>query len=117
MPDVSLAGALPKGDANGLDPIVSALVEDPRGMHVVLAIVDCKKITTNADTGEVVPTIRVRRIEAILTEDKPLAQRLMRRALETRSGRTTLPMSLEDDLIAAFEDTDGDDTTPQAGDR
>ena len=108
MPDVSLAGALPKGDANGLDPIVSALVEDPRGMHVVIAIVDCKKITTNADTAEVIPTIRVRRIEAVLNDDKPLAERLMRRALEQRSGRTMLPMTLEDELTAAFAD-DSDD--------
>lgn len=108
MPDVSLTSALPKGDANGLGPIVSALVEDPRGMHVVIAIVDCKKITTNADTAEVVPTIRVRRIEAVLNDDKPLAERLMRRALENRSGRTMLPMTLEDELTAAFAD-DSDD--------
>lgn len=109
MPDVSLAGALPKGDATGLDPIISSLIDDPRGMHVVIALVDCKKITTNADTGEVVPTLRIRRIEAVLNDDKPLAERLMRRALEQRSGRTMLPMTLEDELAAAFDDSDADE--------
>lgn len=114
MPDVSLAGALPKGDATGLDPIISALIDDPRAMHVVLAIVDCKKITTNADTGEAVPTLRIRRIEAVLTDDKPLAERLMRRALENRSGRTMLPMTLEDELTAAFADDSDDEPAGDA---
>jgi hypothetical protein len=101
---VKLASGLPSGDANGLGALVNALAEDPRGLRVVLAIVDCKKIETNTDTGEVVPVARVRRIEALLPEDKPLAERLLRRALEARTGRTVLPITLEDEVAAAFDD-------------
>lgn len=103
MSEIKLAGALPKGDANGLGPLVLDLVQRPDGLKAVIAIIDCKTITTNADTGETVPTARIRRIEGVLPGDLAAARRLMERALEKRTGRTTLPLSLEDDLREAFE--------------
>jgi hypothetical protein len=104
---IKLTGSLPKGDANGLGPIIGDLVDDPAALHVVLAIVDTKKITTDADTGEVVPTVRVRRIEALLPDDLKAARRLMERALERRTGKTVLPLTLEDDVREAFKDEGG----------
>jgi hypothetical protein len=106
MTDGSLSGALPKGDANGLGPIVRALIDEPHRFHVVMAIVDCKSVTTNNDTGEVIPTARIRRIEVMLPQDLTDAQRLMRRALEHRTGRTVLPLDLEDDINIAFRGID-----------
>jgi hypothetical protein len=106
MSDANFSGALPKGDANGLSPIIGPLIDKPHSYHVVLAILDCAKITTNNDTGEVIPTARIRRIEAVLPGDLESARRLMDRALEKRTGRTMLPMDLEDDLRAAFEGID-----------
>jgi hypothetical protein len=102
MSDGSLSGALPKGDANGLGPIVRDLIDEPHRFHVVMAIIDCKSVNTNFDTGEVVPTARIRRIEVMLSQDLTEAQRLMRRALENRTGRTVLPLDLEDDIQIAF---------------
>lgn len=102
MSEIKLASALPKGDANGLGPLVMDLVQHPDRFKVVLAIIDCKQITTNADTGEVVPTARIRRIEGVLPGDYKTARRLMERALEERTGRVTLPLGLEDDLREAF---------------
>jgi hypothetical protein len=100
---IKLAGALPKENtANGLGPLVADLIADPARYQVILAVVDCKSITTNADTGEVVPTARIRRVERVLPGDKPAARRLMRRALEDRTGQTTLPLDLEEDMQAAF---------------
>lgn len=114
--DGNLSGSLPKGDANGLGPIVRTLIDEPHRFHVVMAIVDCKQVTTNNDTGEVVPTARIRRIEVVLREDLNAGQQLMRRALEKRTGRSVLPLDLEDDIRLAFggidprtgERTDGD---------
>lgn len=108
MSDIKLTSALPKGDANGLGPIVGDLCADPKQFHVVLAIVDCKKTTLDADTGEVVPTIRIRRVEAVPTEDHGAARRLMERALERRTGKTVLPLGLEEEMREAFKD--GDDS-------
>lgn len=102
MSDGNLSGALPKGDANGLGPIVRVLIDEPHRFHVVMAIVDCKSVTTNNDTGEIVPTARIRRLEVVLPDDLSAAQKLMRRSLEQRTGRTVLPLDLEDDIRLAF---------------
>lgn len=97
-----IASTLPGGDANGLVALARDLIDAPHNVHVVIALVDCKKITTDNDTGEIVPTARIRRIEAIGVEDKPLANKMLRRALERRTGKTVLPFDLEEDLRAAF---------------
>jgi hypothetical protein len=110
--DGNLSGALPKGDANGLGPIVRTLIDEPHRYHVLMAIVDCAKVTTNNDTGEVVPTARIRRVEVVLDDDLTSAQQLMRRALEHRTGRQVLPLDLEDDIKLAFGRID-----PRTGER
>lgn len=97
-----LTSSLPAGDGNGLNAIARALIDSPRDVHVVVALIDCKKITTDNDSGEVEPTARIRRIEAIEAADRDLAAKMMRRALERRTGKTVLPFDLEEDLRAAF---------------
>ena len=101
-----LASSLPGGDANGLVSLARNLIDSPHDVHVVVALVDCKKITTDNDTGEVEPTARIRRIEAIAGDDKALAGKMLRRALESRTGKTVLPFDLEEDIRAAFGDID-----------
>ena len=103
---ISLCGSLPQGDGNGLAAIVSDLIRDPKRYHAVIGIVDTSKITTKPDSGEVVPTVRVRRIEVITQADLKIAETLMRRALDKRTGKDTLPFDLEADLEAAFPDED-----------
>jgi hypothetical protein len=101
-----LASGLPKGDGNGLDSLARQLIDEPASVHVIVALVDCKKITTDTDTGDVEPTARVRRIEVISDEDKDLAAKMLRRSLEKRTGKTVLPFDLEEDLRAAFQNFD-----------
>ena len=101
------AGALPEGDANGLGPVVRHLIDRPHDLHVVVALLDCKRTTTDNDTGDVVPTARIRRIEVVVdAEDKALLRRLLERALERRTGATVLPFELEADMRSAFDDVD-----------
>lgn len=97
-----LASALPKGTANGLDAIATALVENPHQVHAVIALVDCKKTTTDNDTGEVEPTARIRRVEALSGEDLHHVEKYIRRAYEKRTGVTTLPLGVEDELNEVF---------------
>ena len=102
---VSMSGALPAGDGNGLSAIMSDLVRDPQKMHVTIALVDCRKVVTDADSGDSVPTVRIRRIEVITSEDDlRVAERLMRRALEQRTGQETLPYDLEEEMSSVFAD-------------
>jgi hypothetical protein len=103
-----LTSSLPGGDANGLIAIARQLIDSPHDVHVIVGLVDCKKITTDNDSGDVVPTARIRRIEVIDGDDKTLAAKMMRRALETRTGKTVLPFDLEEDLRAAFGNIDPD---------
>lgn len=104
-----IASSLPGGDANGLTSIARQLIDSPHDIHVVVALVDCKRITTDNDSGEVVPTARIRRIEALVDpEDMALSQKMLRRALERRTGKTVLPFDLEEDLRAAFGRVDPD---------
>jgi hypothetical protein len=101
-----IASTLPGGDANGLVAIARALIDTPHDVHVVIALVDCKKTTVDNDSGEVVPTARVRRIEVITEADRELAAKMLRRALEKRTGKTVLPFDLEEDMRAAFGNVD-----------
>ena len=101
-----LTASLPKGDGNGLDALARQLIDTPHDIHVVIALVDCKTITTDNDDGTVEPTARIRRIEAISEEDRELAARMLRRALERRTGKTVLPFDLEEDMRAAFGNVD-----------
>lgn len=100
-----LSSGLPQGEANGLAAIASELVDMPEKVHVIIALVDCSKITSNVDSGDVIPTARVRRVEAITDpEDGHRMRQLLRRQYERRTGKTVLPFDLEDDLRSAFGD-------------
>src|SRR6185503_2741454 len=101
----SLAGSLPKGSANGLDAIVADMLSDPSRIHVAVVLLDCSKITTKVDDGDIYPTTRVRRIEVMTDDgDKGVARRLLEREWVRRTGGGTLPFELEQDLASAFGD-------------
>lgn len=98
-----LSAALPKdATKNGLDAIARELLDDPLKRHLVIAVVDCSKITTDTATGARDATVRVLRIEQVHPDDVTEAERLVRRALEYRSGDTVLPIDVEKDLASWF---------------
>ncbi len=114
---VSLSSQLPAGDGNGLDAIVYDL-NDPKKIHVCICLVSGKKSTTDYESGDTVTTARVRRIEVILDgEDMKVAERLMRRALDVRTGREALPYDLEEEMRSVFpariEDLAPEDDAPE----
>lgn len=109
MPDVKRNALLPKGDENGLAAIAANLVAEavgaePARLRAVIAIVDAKRVTIDAGLHEEVVTVRFRRVEVLLADDLGQAEKLIRRALEHRSGETTLPLEMEDEIRQAFED-------------
>lgn len=108
---VTLSGALPGDDRNGIASIAPALINEPDAVHVVVALVDCTKITTKTQSGEVVPTARIRAIEGFpgSTADGNELRRLWRRARERRTGEVELPLEVERELDALQPD-DTDDT-------
>lgn len=110
MPALKLSAGLPADDRNGLAPIVRRLVDDPHDVHVAVVLLDTVKVTTDVETGDVVPTVRVRAVEPIeQTDDSRELERLLRRAYERRTGQVELPLELERELDALREALDGDD--------
>lgn len=110
MPDVNRNALLPKGEENGLAQIARELIDDPKRYRAIVAIVDCKRVAFDNDTGAEVATIRVRRAEVVLRADLPAAEQLIRRALEFRTGQATLPLELEDEIEQAFRDMPAPDS-------
>lgn len=102
-PVTKLSSRLPDGNTNGLPALAPRLVSDPHMVHVAVVLLDCQKTTLDYDTGETIPTARVRAIEPITGIDRDLAAQMMRRAVESRTGQTVLPIELEDELSAVFE--------------
>ena len=92
------SSSLPKGDMNGLTALSNALIANPKGVHIIVGVIDVKTVTTDVDTGDQVATVRFRRVEAIETEDADTAVRLMQRGTERRTGATMLPIEVEDEL-------------------
>jgi hypothetical protein len=108
MPDIKTNAVLPHGEQNGLLDIAPQLVAEglgkaPQRLRAVLAIVDCRRVNTDSDTGDETATVRFRRVEVLLTADLDAAEKLIRRALEARSGQTTLDLELEDEIRKAFD--------------
>lgn len=100
---VKLAGTLPADEGrNGLDEIAAEVVKDPTTLRAVIVLVDCKQILTQADTGDRIATLRIRRIEPIGDKDAEAAKRLYRRAYERRTGKNALPIELEEEVDGAF---------------
>lgn len=91
-----LGSTLPKDDGNGLVAISGDLIHDPHKVHIVIAMVDCSKLSTDTDTGLVIPTARIRSIEVALDgDDADTAEAILRRALQQRTGRDELPFDDE----------------------
>jgi hypothetical protein len=109
MPNVKTNAVLPKGEENGLTAIARELIAEgtgqaPHRLHAVIAIVDCRRVSIDSDTGDENATVRVRRCEVVLSGDMGEAEKLIRRALEFRTGQAVLPLELEEELEATFRD-------------
>jgi hypothetical protein len=108
MPEVKTNAILPKGEGNGLNEVATDLIKDPSRYRAVIGIVDCRRVTIDSDTGDQAATVRFRRVEVLLSGDLAEAERLLRRALESRSGQEQLPLELEDEISQAFAGLDLD---------
>lgn len=100
-----LSSQLPKGEANGLAALDRDLIDNPAKVQVIVAPVDCRKLVTDMDSGDIEPTARIRRVE-VIREDAGVVAAMLRRAMETRTGKTVLPFDLENDLRGVFDGID-----------
>lgn len=100
---IKVAATLPDEiDENGLYVLTKHLIRKPSDQHVIIAVVDCKQVTTDYGKHTVTPTMQILAAEAVTGDDKAAAERLMRRAREQRQGDTVLPLQYETDIDNAL---------------
>lgn len=83
---MKLSSKLPED--HGLFAVSEEMVRLPEDQHYIVAVVDCSRLTTDVDTGDVVPTARLLSVE-VMTDDTDVkaADRLMRKRKRARSGQ------------------------------
>lgn len=107
----ALLGKLPNGDGNGLSAITSAMTKEPGRIRVGIVLFDADRLVEKTDDGDHEIRARIRRIEVITDpEDAGVMERILMRQFERRTGQTTLPFELEQDIREAF--TGADDAEP-----
>jgi hypothetical protein len=112
---VKLSSALPADDRNGMPAIATALVDYPNEVHVAVFLLRTRETRFNARTGDVVPIAEILACEAFTgaTSDAETLHRLLRRQHERRTGKTELPLELEEAIDAlkfdAADFAEGDD--------
>lgn len=86
-----LSASLPNNsDENGLDSLNAPMVHAPTDEHMVIAVLDCKTVTTDVDTGFEIATARILRIEPISGREAETVEQIMQAAMERRTGVKTL---------------------------
>lgn len=105
---VKLSSKMP-GDfeTNGVDAIAGQLVDEPDQLRVAVVWFDVKHTTVDTDSGDHIPTVRVRRIEPIgdVGDVSTAVQQLVAEAHEKRTGRKPLPF----DIVEVDDQTEQDE--------
>ncbi len=93
MTTIKLSSSLPEGDTNGLAAGLDGFLDNPGRSQVAVVLLDTKTLTTDTDTGDVIPTVRVRQVE-VLTDAAQIAsgRALLNRAFVRRTGASALPL-------------------------
>jgi hypothetical protein len=106
---VRLTGSLPDGyHDNGLDALAGRFVQRPHDTTWAIVRFTTKRLTTDLDDGQVVPTIRIESVEPVIDETAVAElERIADLARERRVGGKQLPLPDRPDDDG--EDGDGDD--------
>lgn len=107
---VKLGSKMPADyETNGLDQIADDLVANPQELRAGFVVFDTGKIETNPDTGDQVPTVRVRRFEPLGKADEisTAIREAYTQAVEDRTGRKALPLDIVE--VVTADEFDGMD--------
>lgn len=95
---VRMWASLPKDHlANGMPTIEKELLADADTEHVIIARINRKRVTTDDDTHETIPTARIIHVEVIGGDLQAAALELLRDVYKARTGEGTLPYPGDDD--------------------
>jgi len=116
MGKITLSGAMPGDNNNGLAAHSKDFLEDPLKIVTIVAQVAVSKITEKPETNEVSPTIRVHHWEIVLPEDQPAVAKALGNAYGRRSGAMELPFETGTQIPVRepFPEEDGPAEDPDA---
>jgi len=97
---------MPSENVNGLKEHAKDLLENPRQLRLVIAVVDVEQATQKFDKGITVPRLRVRHIELVGEKNVASVQKLLAKELAARTGADQLPFPEGTEAPVDFE---GDD--------
>jgi hypothetical protein len=87
-----LSSSLPKEyEDDGLGSINIDLVKRPTDTQMIVAMIDCKSVTRDIDTGIDIATARILHIEPLQDHEADQARQLLSNAQERRTGRRAIP--------------------------
>lgn len=87
-----LSSSLPKEyQEDGLGSINYELVARPTDTQMVVALIDCKSVTRDIDTGIDIATARILHIEPLREHEADQAREMLANAQERRTGKRPLP--------------------------
>lgn len=81
---------------DGLGAIAEELAKNPLQARIIVATVECTRVTHNVKDGTDVPTVRLTAVEVCDGTDAVTVSTIMERLYAARTGRDDLPQSLFD---------------------
>ncbi len=88
---VNIKAAMKRDDRelNGLEYIVTELIDNPLNRRIVVGIIEVARITTDYEDGSTeVPTVKFVQIEPLAGDAAGQAQELLAKAYNARTGQT-----------------------------
>lgn len=82
---------------NGIEEIILTLLEKPKELQVAIVLFKTSKITTDTETSDREPTIKIKRIEPVFGDDRKLVENIYFRVYGERTGEDALPFDKEMD--------------------
>lgn len=96
MTEVKLSSKLPnprESDKDGLRVLAEALLKNPKGCHLVVALVNAEETTTRHHDGAKAVKVGVEHIEVIADAgDQVLVEKALLQAYRARTGQGALPL-------------------------
>lgn len=96
---------------DGLSAITEELAKNPLQARIIIATVDCTRVTHNVQDGTDTPTVKLTAVEVCTGADAVKVTQMLERLYAARTGRDDLPASLFD----AGEEEAGPGDEPPAG--
>lgn len=88
---MKLSSGLPEGIDNGLTTIDSEVIANPEKDYLIIGVVTGHKLTTDVESGDVVPTVKLVQVEAVTDPTQgALVQGVLSKVRSARTGQMSI---------------------------